>query len=83
MTIIFDTVQVAEDFFKKVAPNIFKTIIFLPIFLIVAFFIDKITAAIFFVTLPIAPLLLFLIGKVTAEKNLQAFQELQNLNSDF
>ena len=35
------------------------------------------------VTLPISPLLLFLIGKATAEKNSRAWAELQKLNSDF
>ena len=83
LTLIFDVVKVSEDFFTKVAPNIFSAIIFLPIFLTVIFFTDKLTALIFFVTLPVAPILLFLIGKVTAEKNSRAFQELQKLNSDF
>ena len=83
LTLIFDTVQVAEEFFLKVAPNIFATIIFLPLFLIAAIYKDFWTAIIFFVTLPIAPFLLWLIGKVTAEKNSAAWKELQNLNSDF
>ena len=83
LTIIFDTLQVAEEFFLKVAPNIFSIIILLPIFLVAAIFTDKITAIILFVTLPIAPILLFLIGKVTAEKNLRAWNELQKLNSEF
>ena len=34
-------------------------------------------------TFPIAPLLLWLIGKVTAEKNARAWAQLQKLNSDF
>ena len=83
LTIIFDTLQVAEEFFMKVAPNIFSIIILLPIFLIAAIFTDKITAIILFVTLPIAPIILFLIGKVTSEKNLIAWNELQKLNSEF
>jgi len=83
LTLIFDTLQVAEDFFQKVAPQIFSAIIFLPIFLIAAIFTDFLTAIIFLVTLPISPILLYLIGKVTAEKNLAAWNELQKLNSDF
>ena len=83
LTLIFDTVQISEEFFLKVAPNIFSTIILLPMFLIAAFCTDFLTAIIFCVTLPIAPFLLFLIGKVTAEKNLRAWSELQKLNSDF
>lgn len=83
LTLIFDTVQTAEEFFLKVAPNIFSVIILLPMFLICAIFTDKITAAILFFTLPIAPFLLYLIGKVTAEKNNRAWSELQKLNGEF
>lgn len=83
LTLIFDNLQISEDFFKKVAPQIFSAVIFLPIFLIAAFFTDFLTAIIFLITLPISPFLLYLIGKVTAEKNLAAWNELQKLNSDF
>ena len=83
LTIIFNTVKTFDEFFIKLAPNIASTIILLPMFLICAAFTDLITAAILFVTLPIAPLLLYLIGKVTAEKNLRALNELQKLNGEF
>lgn len=83
LTLIFDTVQSLDDFFLKVAPQIASAIIFLPIFLICAAFTDLLTAGILFVTLPIAPLLLWLIGKTTAEKNARAWAELQKLNGNF
>ncbi len=83
LTLIFDALQVSEEFFQKVAPNIFSAIIFLPIFLVAAVSTDFLTAAIFLFTLPIAPFLLYLIGKKTAEKNSRAWDELQKLNSDF
>ena len=83
LTLIFDTLQALDDFFIKVAPQIASAIIFLPIFLICAAFVDLLTAAILLLTFPIAPLLLWLIGKVTAEKNAKAWQELQKLNGDF
>ena len=83
LTIIFDTVKTLDEFFTKLAPNIASTLILLPIFIICATFTDLITAAILFVTLPISPLLLYLIGKVTAEKNLRALAELQKLNGEF
>lgn len=83
LTLIFDTVKTFDEFFTKLAPNIFSTAILLPIFLICAAATDLLTAAIFFVTLPIAPFLLYLIGKATAEKNLRALAELQKLNGDF
>ena len=83
LTLIFDTVQSLDEFFLKVAPQIFSAIIFLPIFLICAAFTDLLTAAILLATLPIAPLLLWLIGRATAEKNSRAWHELQKLNGDF
>ncbi|MBQ3443047.1 MAG: ATP-binding cassette domain-containing protein [Selenomonadaceae bacterium] len=83
LTLIFDTVQSLDDFFLKVAPQIASAIVFLPIFLICAAFTDLLTAGILLVTLPIAPLLLWLIGKATAEKNARAWAELQKLNADF
>mgnify|MGYP002624322214 CR=1 FL=1 len=83
LTLIFDTVKTLDEFFTKLAPNIASTIILLPMFLICASVTDLLTAAILFVTLPIAPLLLYLIGKVTAEKNLRALSALQKLNGEF
>ena len=83
LTLIFDTAENLGEFFIKVAPNIASTIILLPMFLICAAVTDLLTAAILFVTLPIAPFLLYLIGKVTAEKNLRALTELQKLNGEF
>jgi len=83
LTLIFDTLKVAEEFFQKILPSITEILIFLPIFLCVAVWKDFLTAIIFLITLPIAPILLWLIGKVTNEKNLVAWNELQKLNSDF
>ena len=83
LTLIFDTLRAVDDFFIKVAPQIASAIIFLPIFLICAAFTDLLTAGILLVTLPIAPVLLWLIGKATAEKNSRAWEQLQKLNSDF
>lgn len=83
LTLIFDTVQSLDEFFLKVAPQVVSAIIFLPIFLICAAVTDFLTAIILLATLPIAPLLLWLIGKATAEKNSRAWAELQKLNGDF
>ncbi|MBQ4402811.1 MAG: ATP-binding cassette domain-containing protein [Selenomonadaceae bacterium] len=83
LTLIFDTLQSLDEFFLKVAPQIVSAIILLPIFLICAALVDLLTAAILLVTLPIAPLLLWLIGKATAEKNSRAWAQLQKLNGDF
>ena len=83
LTLIFDTVQALDEFFGKVAPQVASAIIFLPLFTICAAVTDLISAAILLVTLPIAPLLLWLIGHATTEKNSRAWTELQRLNGDF
>ena len=83
ITHCLDTIQALDEFFLKVAPHVTSAIIFLPIFLICAAITDWLTALILLITLPIAPLLLWLIGKATAEKNSRAWSELQKLNSDF
>ena len=83
LTLIFDTVKTLDEFFMKVAPNLASIIFLLPLYLICAAFTDVLTAGILLVTLPIAPLLLYLIGKTTAEKNLRALAELQRLNGEF
>ena len=63
--------------------QIFSVIILLPLFLVAVIFTDWITAAILLVTLPISPIILFLIGKATAEKNSRAWAQLQKLNGEF
>lgn len=83
LTLIFDTVQSLDEFFLKVAPSIASAIIFLPMFLICAAIVDWLTAAILLVTLPVAPVMLWLIGKATAERNERAWLQLQRLNGDF
>ncbi len=83
LTLTFDTTQALDEFFVKVLPNVAAAVILLPIFLIGALVEDWLTAVILLVTLPVAPLLLFLIGKATAERNARAWAELQKLNGDF
>ena len=83
LTLIFDTVKTLDEFFSKVAPHVAGILILLPIFLVCAVFSDLLTAGILFLTLPISPLLLYLIGRTTAEKNSRALAELQKLNGEF
>ena len=83
LTVIFDTVKTLDEFFTKVAPNIASMLTLLPLYLICAAFTDWLTAAILFLTLPVSPLLLYLIGRTTAEKNLRALKALEKLNGEF
>ncbi len=83
LTLTFDALKSLDEFCLKVAPHVVSAIIFLPTFLICAAFTDILTAIILLVTLPVAPMLLWLIGKATAERNSRAWLELQKLNADF
>ena len=83
LTLTFDALKAIDEFFLKVAPSIASATIFLPMFLICAALVDWLTAIILLVTLPVAPILLWLIGKATSEKNARAWSELQRLNGDF
>lgn len=83
LTLTFDATETLGEFFVKLLPQILSTAILLPLFWLSALFTDWITAAILLATLPVAPLLLFLIGKATAERNARAWAELQKLNGAF
>lgn len=83
LTLIFETVQTLDEFFVKVLPQIFSAVVLLPLFLVSAVFADWITAAILLATLPISPVILYLIGNATAERNSRAWAQLQRLNGDF
>lgn len=83
LTLIFETVATFDEFFIKVMPQIFSVIILLPLFLVATIFTDWITAAILLVTLPISPIILFLIGTATSKKSARAWAQLQKLNGEF
>ena len=83
LTLIFNVVESFDEFFIKVLPNFLTIIILLPLILIVTSIIDPPSAMIFFVTLPIAPFLLYLIGQAVSTKNQVAMIALSKLNSDF
>lgn len=83
LTLTFETVQTLDEVFVKVLPQIFSAVILLPLFLVAAIFTDAITAIILLVTLPISPLILYLIGNATSKKSAAAWAELQKLNGDF
>ena len=67
LTLLFDMVKVFDEFFMLVLPNFLTIIVLIPLILIVSLISDPLTALIFFVTLPIAPFLLYLIGNASIE----------------
>ena len=83
LTLIFDCLKPFDEFFSKVLPNLFSMIILIPLILIVTLIVDPLSALIFFVTAPIAPFILYLIGNSLKIKNQKAFETLNELNHDF
>lgn len=83
LTLIFDTVNGIDGFITRLLPTVASIIILTPLILIVAVVLDPISALIFFVTLPIAPFLLYLIGRAVGDRNAKAQSLLIKLNADF
>ena len=83
LTLALDSVQSIDDLFRIVLPHLISCIVLIPLFLAVTACTDIYTALLFLVTLPIAPFLLYLIGRVTKERNEAAWQELIKWNAGF
>ncbi len=83
LLLALERVESLEDVFRQVLPDLISCVILLPMLLFVMLWLDPLTALIFLVTLPIAPFLLYLIGRVTKERNREAWQEQEKLNEGF
>ena len=78
-----ETVEALDRYFSAVLPNLMSLLILMPIMLTSALALDPLTALLFFLTLPIAPFLLYLIGTVTRERTARQWQELVRLTAEF
>ena len=65
LTLTLERVDALDPFFHTVVPTMISGAVLIPLILIVTVFADPLSALLFLVTLPIAPFLLFLIGKAT------------------
>ncbi len=83
LLLALERVESFEDVFRRVLPNLISCAILLPMLMAVMLLLDPLTALIFLITLPIAPFLLYLIGKVTKDRNREAWQEQEKLNEGF
>ena len=83
LTLTFDMVSGIEQFITQVLPTISSLLTLTPLILIVAAAFDPMSALIFLVTLPIAPFLLYLIGRAIGMRNERAQSLLLKLNADF
>ena len=83
LTLIFDAVSSLENFIVRVLPTISALTVLTPLILLIAAVLDPISALIFLSTLPIAPFLLYLIGRAVSKRNAKAQSLLSKLNSEF
>lgn len=72
-----------DDFYRSLVPLVIEGAISLPLLISVALFVDPWTAGLFFLTFPISPFLLYLIGRITGIRSAQEWGRLSSLTSAF
>lgn len=84
LTALFmEAVDGLDSFFTICLPSMIELVILTPVLLVTIFVADFYSAVIFLVTLPIAPFILYLLGKLTKERSQRQWQELLRLDSRF
>ena len=83
MTLALESVHRLDEFFQKVAPLILTGSVRFPLFLVFIAYLDIYSALIFLITLPIAPFLLYLLGKVTNNASQKEWLKQNELNTTF
>ena len=83
LTLTLERVDALDPFFHTVLPTMIAGAVLIPLILIVTAFADPLSALLFLVTLPIAPFLLFLIGKATRRASERQWDKMQSLTDGF
>ena len=83
LTLTLERVDALDPFFHTVLPTMIAGAVLIPLILIVTAFADPLSALLFLVTLPIAPFLLFLIGKATRRASERQWDKMQTLTNGF
>ena len=83
LTLTLERVDALDPFFHTVVPTMISGAVLIPLILIVTVFADPLSALLFLVTLPIAPFLLFLIGKATRRASERQWDKMQSLTNGF
>jgi len=81
LPLALEQVDALDLWFTKVLPVIFGLAIHLPILLIISAGTDPMTGLMMLITLPIAPFLLYLIGRVSRDASKKEWQELTELSA--
>ena len=83
LPLALEQVDALDLWFTKVLPVILGLVITLPILLIISAGTDLMTGLLMLITLPIAPFLLYLIGRVSREASEKEWQKLTELSAGF
>jgi len=83
LTLTLERVDALDPFFHTVLPTVIAGAVLVPMILIISAFADPLSALLFLVTLPIAPFLLFLIGRATRRASERQWDKMQSLTDGF
>lgn len=83
LTLCTETTDALDAYFTTVLPEILSCLIAVPIILLAGLYYDPLTALLYLITLPIAPFLLYLIGRVTKTASEAQWQRLLQLTNGF
>ena len=76
-------VEALDEFFQKVVPLVLAGLIRLPLFLAVFLYLDAVSGLIAFVTMPVAPVMLYLLGRLAAGASAEQWDRQSELNRGF
>jgi ATP-binding cassette subfamily C protein CydD len=83
LVLAVETIDGLDDYFSRFLPQLLYTAVLLPLLLLIVLPVDLITALIFFITAPLVPFLLYLIGQRTRTASIQQWTTLTKLTSKF
>lgn len=83
LTLTLERVDALDPWFRTLLPTMIAGIVIIPLILLVTAIVDPLSALLFLVTLPIAPFLLYLIGKATRRASERQWDEMRTLTDGF
>lgn len=78
-----ETTDGLDDLARQLIPLVIESAVSLPLFFLIALCIDPWTASLFFLTFPIIPFLLYLIGRMTGRASAREWSQLSKLTAGF
>lgn len=81
LPLALESTDALDAWFTKVLPVVLGIAVAMPCLLAAAFFIDPMTGLLMLVTVPIAPFLLYLIGRVTREASEEQWREMNRFSA--